>query len=323
MQAGLSYVDDRSDRRIESWVNLLHLGVNRGRYYNISSEVDAESESELAFIQAASLIFPWILDRKSKPDFWYVDHQNGRSAGAKKEPFRFDSLYTAAWIGSWGEAWAYYPPLNKLAGVKPLTMGHVPSYTPYLSTHELSFIKANLPRNNVERDVFFTSPYPDSAQPGLAMVSCLGPVYFAGTIGDKTYNDTYMASTCVDIGLESMSELLDVLTNRQTNGSFALLVDCDLNVIVVSQEVVETIYPERTGFEDERVIYDTSGQVVVEDRRNVTYLVSDTLYPFVQQLNTMSFMKSGITWLTGLYLPLLLSRKLTMPCSSNLSHLRF
>lgn len=260
----------------------MNLGINRGRYYNSSSEIDVASE--LAFVQAASLIFPWVLDRKSKPEFWYVDHQNGRSAGLKKEPFRFDSLYTAAWLGSWGEAWAYYPPLNKLSGGNPLTVSEAAGLGPDTSTKDLPFVKLNLPWNNVERDVFFTSPYPDVAQPGLAMVSCLGPIYFTGTIGNKTYNDTYIASTGLDIGLESMSYLLDALTDRLTKGSFALLVDFELNVVVVSQEVVEKLYPERTGFEDERVIYDKSGQALIEDRRNVTYLVSDTLYQGLTKL---------------------------------------
>ena len=285
----MAYSDDRPDRRIDLLVSLTYLGINKNRYYNSSSEVDAVSE--LAFVQAASLIFPWILDRKSKPDFWYVGHQNGRSVGAKKEPFRFDSLYAAAWIGSWGEAWAYYPPLNKLAGGEPFTVEEAAGLDPYVSTKEMPFVKANLPWNNVEREVFFTSPYPDVAQPGLAMVSCLGPIYFTGTIGDKTYNDTYIASTGLDIGLESMSELLDVLTNRLTKGSFALLVDFDLNVVVISQEVVERIYPERTGIEDERVTYDNTGQVLIEDRRNVTYLVSDTLYQGLTKLDNAKWDK--------------------------------
>ena len=211
LEAVGSYVDDRPDRRVDFWVGLRDLN-SFGTYYNKSSRVDPEVE--LAIIQGASLIFPWILDRRSMPEFWYVDHQNGRSTGTKKVPFRFDSLYTAAWIGSWGEAWQYFPPLVKLADGYPTTFADPwgAGATANASTHGLPFVEANLPWNNPEREVFFTSPYPDNVQPGKAIISSIGPVYFTGTIANKTFDDTYIASTGLDIALDSMSELLDVLT---------------------------------------------------------------------------------------------------------------
>lgn len=60
-------------------------------------------------------------------------------------------------------------------------------------------------------------------------------------------------------------------------------------MIVISQDVVEKIYPEKTGFEDDRVVYDLSGQTLVEDRRNVTYLVSDTLYQGLTELDNANW----------------------------------
>ena len=54
-----------------------------------------------------------------------------------------------------------------------------------------------------------------------------------------------------------------------------MLVDKDLNNIVISQEVVHRIYPERTGVEENRVTYDGDGNIV-QDRRNVTYTAAET-----------------------------------------------
>ncbi|KAL9190468.1 hypothetical protein ACHAXT_007679 [Thalassiosira profunda] len=283
LAAGLSYVDDRPDRRSDFWVGLANLGGNPQRSYNQSTEVNARAE--LAIVQAASLVFPWIVDRKSKPKNWWVSHQNGRSTGDKREPFRFDSLYSAAWIGSWGEAWAYYPPMNRLAGGQPSTFADPGvGIPPDGSTHELPFVKANLPLNNIAREAMFSKPYADYAQPGDSIITALAPLYFTGTIAGATYDDTYIASLGLDMEVESLSTLLDVLTDRLTKGSFALLVDFDLDVIVISQEVVEKIYPARTGFEDERVTYDLSGEVT-GDRRNRTYSVSDTIFEGLAKLD--------------------------------------
>lgn len=44
LQAGLSYVDDRPNRRIDFWVGLSNLGANRSTYYNSSTEIDVPTE---------------------------------------------------------------------------------------------------------------------------------------------------------------------------------------------------------------------------------------------------------------------------------------
>ena len=233
-------------------------------------------------LQAASIIFPWIVDRKSKQDYWYETHINGWSEGADKQPFRFNALYTAAWIGGTRETWAYFPPFIKKCGGIPFTIGD--ALGPDIQCDECPFVKPNAPENNPERKAFLTSPYPDVAQPGLSLISAIAPVYYNGTFLNKIYNDEYIASTGVDIEVEAVSTLLDVVKGRLTKGSFGLLVDLKLNVIVISQDVVEMIYPPLTGFEDERVTYDTTDGSIIEDRRNQTYLVSDTI---VQGLNKL------------------------------------
>ena len=58
---------------------------------------------DLAMIEAVSFVFPWIIHRKAKHSHWFKDHWNGRSKGLNKD-FPFESLYTAAWIGSYGES---------------------------------------------------------------------------------------------------------------------------------------------------------------------------------------------------------------------------
>jgi len=281
--AGLSYVDDRPNRNIDIGVGLFYLGAEamQQSYYNTTSKIDALAE--LAIIQAAAMVFPWIVDRKAKPKLWSIDHQNGRSTGSMKEPLRFDSLYSAAWIGSWGETWSYYPSLYKMAGGVPYSIFEAIG-DPNGTTRHTPFIKANLPWNNPTREAQFTNPYPDMAEAGVSIISCLAPVYYTGSIANKTFDDTYIASTGVDIHIESISRLLDDAT-KLTNGSFAILVDFDLDVVVISQEVVEKIYPTRTGFEDERVTHGgISGEMLIYDRRNTTYLVSDTIYQGLSEL---------------------------------------
>ena len=91
------------------------------------------------------------------------------------------------------------------------------------------------------------------------------------------YQDTFVASLGVDMKVSSVSAFLDVLQDSLTRHSFGLLVDSDFNAIVISREVVRRIYPERTGFEEERVTYDLVDGSIVQDRRNQTYLPSDTI----------------------------------------------
>ena len=280
VEAGFGYVDDRPDRRMEVYVSLAELGERNGRHADRHKSKRQRRydkvEAELDIVQAASLIFPWIVDRKSKSEYWWVSHENGRSEGPEKEPFRFDTLYSAAWIGSDDDAWAYYPPFNKKQGRGlPFNLGD--ALGDQVSCRTCPFVEPNLPENNPSRRAFLTSPYPDVAQTGLSLISALAPVYYTGTFRNRTYYDTYIASTGLDIVVESVSSLLDVVNGRLTDGSFGILVDMNLNVIVISQEVVEIIYPSLTGFEEERITYDFSDGSVLYDRRNQPYLVSDTI----------------------------------------------
>ena len=284
VEAGLGYVDDRPNRRMDMYVSLN--GTNGLSQHTNTSRQNVETQ--LAMVQAASIIFPWIVDRKSKKDYQYVTHLNGWSEGLDKEPFRFNQLYTAAWIGSTAETWAYYPPFNKKAGI-PFTIGD--ALGPDVMCDECPFTKPNRPENNPERKAFLTSPYPDVAQPGLSLISAIAPVYYNGTFLNRTYNDEYIASTGVDIEVEAVSTLLDVVKGRLTKGSFGLLVDLELNVIVISQDIVEMIYPPLTGYEEERITYDLSdgGTSILEDRRNQTYLVSDTIIQGLDQLDNANW----------------------------------
>ena len=282
VEAGMGYVDDSPDRRMEIYVSLAELEDTNN---NTRATADGNKskrrryqkvEAELNIVQAASLIFPWIVDRKSKTEYWWVSHENGRSEGPAKEPFRFDALYLAAWIGSDNDAWAYYPPFNKKrGGGLPFNLGD--ALGDQVSCRTCPFVEPNLPENNPSRRAFLTSPYPDVAQTGLSLISALAPVYFTGIFRNRIYDDEYIASTGLDIEVDSVSSLLDVVNGRLTDGSFGLLVDMDLNVLVIAQEVVEIIYPSRTGFEEERITYDVSDGTVLDDRRNQTYLVSDTI----------------------------------------------
>lgn len=78
--------------------------------------------------------------------------------------------------------------------------------------------------------------------------------------------------------MDSVSALFTDLEDTLVQGSFGLLVNTTLSPIAISQSVVEKIYPSRTGMEETRVTYQTSDGSIVDDRRNQTYLVSDTLH---------------------------------------------
>lgn len=90
LSAGLGYSDDRPDRRVERYVG------------SANEPFVGNKTSDMALIDSASNIFPWIVDRRSLENKWYVSHQNGRSARKKR---KFERLYVAAWIGTRGEAW--------------------------------------------------------------------------------------------------------------------------------------------------------------------------------------------------------------------------
>lgn len=272
VDAGLGYVDDRPGRSMD-------------RYASINNAPTVgDKQTDMRIIDAVSNLFPWIVDRRSLERRWYTPHQNGRSEGPAKGPFPFASLslYTAAWIGTNGSAWAYYPPLSVFGNGHPFGMGDVVGG--FLDAAGLPFVSANLPENNPSRRVAFADPYPDVARPGLSLITAMAPVYFTGIFGNFAYNDTYIASTGVDISVASTSSLLDVLLDRMTASSFAVLVNLNFDTIVLSQTVVERLYPPLTGMEEIRITRSDADGSILEDRRNRTYLVSDTIHEGLAEL---------------------------------------
>jgi serine/threonine protein kinase len=268
--AGLGYVDDRSDRMIDRYVGLRE------------QPLVGDKQNDLMLIDTLSNLFPWIVDRRSVEKKWLKPHQNGRSEGPSKEPFVFDTLYAAAWIGTYGNAWVYYPPMSVFGDGHPYGLGDALGGN--AESHGWPFVDPNLPENNPTRRTFLAEPYPDVARQGLSLITALAPIYLTGTFGNYTYNDTYFASTGVDIAVDSTSSLLDTLLDTMTNSSFAVLADMTFKTIVISQTVVERIYPSRTGFEESRVAYDLTDGSIVEDRRNQTYMVSDTIHQGLTEL---------------------------------------
>ena len=111
----------------------------------------------------------------------------------------------------------------------------------------------------------------------MALITATAPVYYTGTFANLSYQDTFIASLGVDIQVSSVSAFLDVLEDSLTPHSFGMMVDSDFNTIVISEEVVRRLYPIRTGMEESRVTYDLVDGSIVQDRRNQTYLPSDTI----------------------------------------------
>jgi serine/threonine protein kinase len=275
VEAGLGYVDDRIDKVIDRYVGLKQ------------EPFIGDKQSDMKIVDTLSNLLPWIVDRRSTEKSWYTPHQNGRSEGDEKESYEFDSLYAAAWIGSYGNAWLYYPPLTVFTDGHPMTSGDIIGGD--FETHDLPYIKPNLPENNPKRRAFFRSPYPDVAQPGLSLISAIAPVYFTGSFDNYTYNETYIASAGVDIAVLSTSNVLDILLDQMTASSFAIIIDMNFNAIVISQAVVERLYPKLTGFEKARVTYNIVDGSTIEDRRNQTYLVSDTIYQSLLELENANW----------------------------------
>ncbi|KAG7342363.1 7 transmembrane sweet-taste receptor of 3 GCPR [Nitzschia inconspicua] len=255
VEAGLGYVDDRMDRRMDRYISTSENQPNVGT-----------KQSDMEAFDASSNLFPWIVDRRSREAQWYVSHQNGRTEGPDKTPLPAEKLYTAAWTVSWGDVLPYFPPLRVYGDGAPLTMGDSlgPAYNGREDPTPMSAVT-----DNPNRTARFINPYPDVAQPGVALISAVAPIYYTGLFAGFQYNDTYIGAAGVDIALASVSSVFGDLENSLTDGSFAFLVDTkSFSVIAISQSVVEKIYPLRTGMEEERP----------EDRRNQTYLVSDTIF---------------------------------------------
>lgn len=275
--AGIGYCDDRDSRRVERFVSL-----------SSNQPYVGTKQTDMALVEAAGNIFPWLVDRRSVKTSWWVPHLNGKhvdendasTAGSRGS---FEQLYTAAWIGTKGEAWLYYPPLRVYG--HPLGFGDV--LGSHYESQDEEFVQPNLPQNNPTRISYFTKPYPDSAVPGLSLITAQAPVYLTGTFGGYEYNETYIASTGVDIAVSAVSSYLDILQDRLTPGSFGLLVDAasDFTTVVISEHVVRKIFPAKTRMEPSRVTYDPNGEIV-QDRRNQPYQPSDTiLQPLVNLTN--------------------------------------
>jgi len=269
LEVGLGYVDDRKDRRIERYVS------------QVNAPLVGTKQTDLDLIEPVADIFPWMVDRtcanQGKEDY---DHHN---------PQNNERLYVAAWIGTHGEAWMYYPPFSA-------TYGHAMNFGDVLganyNSHEEEFVKPNLPQHGGVIDkAYFTPPYPDTAIPGLSLITAQAPIYLSGSVQGYDYNQTYIASTGLDISVSNMAAFLKDLEGTVTVGSFAMVVSYkDFHTILISQSTVDKIYPEYTGNEDVRVTYDTAGSTMVSDRRNQSYLVSDTIFqPIVNLTNSQDW----------------------------------
>mmetsp|Transcript_24207 Transcript_24207/g.39516 ORF Transcript_24207/g.39516 Transcript_24207/m.39516 type:complete len:1286 (+) Transcript_24207:228-4085(+) len=258
IEAGLGWVDDRPDRRMERYMATTS-----------SQPIVGTKETDLKAFDSSSNIFPWIVDRRSRENHWYLDHQNGRSQGANKEPLVAEKLYTAAWAATWSDGILYYPPLTVYTEGEPLTLGDSGNVGPNWNGREDPATMTGHPDQNPRREAILLPPYPDVAQPGKSLISATAPVYFTGTFNGYEYVDTYLATTGLDIDLTSIASVFADLEDRLALGSFALLVDSQtFKVVSISQSVVQKIFPTRTGNETSRS----------EDRRNQPYLVSDTIF---------------------------------------------
>jgi hypothetical protein len=142
VQAGLGYTDDRPDRRIDRYVPL------------DCSPAVGDAYTEFAFFDSLAPLLPWIVDSKAKEYAWSLDHQNGRSEGDGKEPYKFESLYVAAWILSPQDTHLYYPPLSVYG--HPLTLGD--TFGAYMDMNETAFMKPASPESNPGRTALFSEP---------------------------------------------------------------------------------------------------------------------------------------------------------------------
>ena len=85
LEAGLGYTDDRKDRRIDRHVSL------------VNEPVVGTKETDMAICETLASILPWIVDRQSREDSWWLEHQNGRSDGPLKQEKVVNQLYTGSW----------------------------------------------------------------------------------------------------------------------------------------------------------------------------------------------------------------------------------
>ena len=107
-------------------------------------------------------------------------------------------------------AWIYYMSKDNYQ----VTYPYMPSQRFLLNkdTYEKKLWTRALPKNNPQRELFFTEVYMDEA--GLGLIATVGkPIYDA--------NDTFLGSINIDVTLKSLSDLLK--QNNMHNGTYFIL----------------------------------------------------------------------------------------------------
>lgn len=203
LSAGLGWVDDRADRRIERQVT------------TPNQPFVGDKQADATFSDTVSNILPWIRDRRAKERHWYNSHQNGRTEGISKAEVPYDSLYIGVWIVTPGDAIWYYPPMSAFA--HPYTfsdiMGGDYSWRVY-PAEPLGWPFNHSVRGGNLKDALYDPPYADVAHPGLSMISAMAPVYYTGEWSGYDYNDTFIGAVGVDIALDSIAHVLDDLEGK-------------------------------------------------------------------------------------------------------------
>ena len=216
VDAGLGYVDDRINRRVERIASL----TNDMPYVGNKS-------SDFAMVNILSGILPWIVDRRSKEQFWWkLDHLNGRSEGLYKKQLYFDRLYISAYGVTWGSSSTYYPPMTSFVPTGGFNLNDILGSN--FSFQNDVALEPTLPKNNPKRNAIIGTPYADRAQPGLSIVTALAPVYYTGSwYGfNNAYNNTYLGLTGIDISISSMSNLLHLLDDAAKQCDSSILRMC-------------------------------------------------------------------------------------------------
>ena len=261
LDLGLGWTDDSPNRRVERWVTT-----------SPNQPIVGTKATDMALVSSMSNILPWILDRRSSKENWWVDHTNGRSPFSNEEAIAINAI----WVHSYADAIMYYPPFQKFAPEQTaLTLADVAGGGFNGRTDGAGFTEMAWPENNPNKTHVFLSPYPDQAQVGESTFTLIAPVYLTGEFVGNIYDDTFFGTAGIDIKTSAVSALFTDLDDHLTRNSFALLASVeDFSVIAISQYAVTQIYPFLTGMEESRP----------EDRRNVTYMPSDTIFQTLLQL---------------------------------------
>lgn len=263
---GLGWIDDSPNRRVERWVTT-----------SPNQPIVGTKATDMALVSSVSNILPWILERRSSKENWWIDHSNGRSSLSDEEVIAISAI----WVHSYSDAIVYFPPFQKFApflappNQTALTLADMAGGGFNGRTDGASFTEMAWPENNPSKTHVFLSPYPDQAQIGESTFTLIAPVYLTGEFVGNLYDDTFFGTAGIDIKSSAVSALFTDLDDQLTRNSFALLASVeDASVIAISQYAVTQIYPTLTGTEDSRP----------EDRRNVTYMPSDTIFQTLLQL---------------------------------------